>query len=268
MAVDQVNKAFYNKLYRRRNSLVSLAYSLISFDQQSKSKINFRILKTFLNKEFNNRLRILDYGFGHGSLLLKYDRRHGLYGCDISEEAVQNFPRVARLMGKEVVTATVDNFKDKFETVQFDVISLSHIIEHVDDDIKLVKSLSSKLSDKGVMLINVPINEVWSDPKHVRKYDISYLEHVLSQCDLKIVSAIEDDKTTSFFLTEEKVTRSGKIKLYGLKMLRGLFAVVPFAFVKLFERCFLKTHKNQQLIVLAVKNGFPSAKTNNNHVVS
>jgi SAM-dependent methyltransferase len=268
MNIENVNKDFYNSLYRRRSPIVSIIYSFISFDQQSKSKINFNILNKFLGKEFKNRLNILDYGFGHGSLLLKYNRRHGLFGCDISDEAVQNFPRVARLAGKKVVTTSVADFMRKFESVRFDVISLSHIIEHVDDDIQLVKSLNSKLSDNGVMLINVPINEVWRDPKHVRMYDISYLRQMLVECGLKIVLAVEDDKATSFFLTGEKVNHPQKMKRYGLKMLRGLFAVVPVGLVKIFERLFLKTHKNQQLIVLAVKNDFSPANLNNNHVVT
>src|SRR5688572_14473632 len=146
MSKVEVNKEFYNKLYRRRSSLISILHSFISFDQQSKSKVNFRILKEFFQNKFQDNLVVLDYGFGHGSLLLKYKSNHKLYSCDISEEAVFNFPKVARFIGKIVLTETVDEFFSKYREIKFDIITLSHIIEHVDDDVLLVKNLSEKLS--------------------------------------------------------------------------------------------------------------------------
>lgn len=252
MSVLQVNKEFYNKLYRRKNPLISIIHSFISFDQQSKSKINYIALKNVLKERFDKTLTILDYGFGHGSLLLKYSKRHKLFGCDISVEAIYNFPRVAKLVGKEIITASVDNFHSKFSNVRFDVITLSHIIEHVDDDLKLVKGLAEKLSDTGIVLINVPINEVWQDPKHVRKYSIKYIEGLMEKANLKILSIFETDKLTSFFLIEEKVRNAGILKLYFLKILRAIFAVIPLKLLQLFERTFLKGHQHQQLIVIAI----------------
>lgn len=253
MSKVEVNREFYNKLYRRRPSLISILHSFISFDQQSKSKINFRILKEFFQNKFKDNLIILDYGFGHGSLLLKYRSNHKLYGCDISEEAVYNFPRVASLIGKTVLTGTVDEFFFKYGEIKFDVITLSHIIEHVDEDVLLVKNLSEKLSITGVILINIPINEVWQDPKHIRKYDIDYMKILIEKCDLRILSMLEADKLTSFFLIEEKVKNSGLFKLYFIKIMRVFFAVIPFNIVQTFENFFLKGHSNQQLIILATR---------------
>jgi SAM-dependent methyltransferase len=250
MDIVDVNKTYYNKLYKRKNPVISLLYSLISFDQQSKSKVNFRVIKAYLKGNFKRDLVVLDYGFGHGSLLLKYRSNHKLYACDISEEAVYNFPRVAKLVGKNVFTATVDQFLTKYDQVRFDVISLSHIIEHVEDDLHLVKILSEKLSETGIMLINIPINEVWQDPKHVRKYDVGYMRSLSEKCNMEIVGLLETDKLTSFFLIEEKVNNAGKVKLYGIKFMRLIFAVLPLSFTSWFEKVFLKKHKNQQLITL------------------
>jgi 2-polyprenyl-3-methyl-5-hydroxy-6-metoxy-1,4-benzoquinol methylase len=249
----EINKEFYNKLYRRRFPLWSILHSLISFDQQSKSKINFNVLKEYFHHKFNDDLVILDYGFGHGSLLLKYRSNHKLYGCDISEEAVHNFPRVAKLIGKVVVTSTVDVFFPKYQNFKFDIITLSHIIEHVEDDRLLVKNLSEKLSNTGVILINVPINEVWQDPKHVRKYNIAYMEKLMNMCGLSILTFLETDKLTSFFLIEEKVKMAIPIKLYFIKIIRVIFAITPLRVTRVFEKLFLKGHSNQQLIILATK---------------
>lgn len=253
MSKVDVNKEFYNKLYKKRNPLLSYIYSLISFDQQSKSKINYKVIKDHFGDRFKNNLNVLDYGFGHGSLLLKYPKNHQLFGCDISEEAVYNFPEVAKAAGRKAQTATVENFFTTFQNTKFDVISLSHIIEHVDDDKALLEKLIPLLSDSGIMLINIPINEVWKDPKHVRPYDINYTRELCSSCGLNIVAHLETDKLTSYFLTEEYVKVAGKLKLMYIKFLRLFFALVPLSFVKAVERSFLSKHHDQQLIVLACK---------------
>jgi 2-polyprenyl-3-methyl-5-hydroxy-6-metoxy-1,4-benzoquinol methylase len=253
MSVVEVNKEFYNKLYKKRNPWISWLYSKISFDQQSKSKVNIRVIKQHLGDKFKQDLTVLDYGFGHGSLLLKYRKNHLLYGCDISEEAVFNFPSVAKIVGMNVRTGTVEEFLSKYNEVRFDVISLSHIIEHVDDDAGLVNSLAQKLSDKGVILINIPINEVWLDPKHVRKYDVNYTKALLEKCNLKAISINETDKLTSYFLIEEKVKNAGKLKRLWLRSLRLIFAIIPYGVLKAFENKFLSSHSDQQLVVLACR---------------
>ncbi len=253
MSKVEVNKEFYNKLYKKRNPLISRIYSLISFDQQSKSKINFKIIKEHFAERFNKTLHILDYGFGHGSLLLKYPKYHLLYGCDISEEAVHNFPAVAESTGRIAKTATVDDFFRTFRDSKFDVISLSHIIEHVEDDKGLLDSLVPLLQDDGVMLINIPINEVWKDPKHVRPYDIVYTRQLCDSVGLEIVRQLETDKLTSFFLTEEYVIGAGKLKKLYIKLLRLVCALMPLAFIRFVEDTYLKKHHYQQLIVLACK---------------
>lgn len=253
MSKVEINKEFYNKLYKKRNPFLSYIYSLISFDQQSKSKINYKLVKEHFGDRFKNELKILDYGFGHGSLLLKYPKNHQLFGCDISEEAVFNFPDVAKAAGRNAKTATVENFFTKFQNTKFDVISLSHIIEHVDDDKILLEKLTPFLSDNGIMLINVPINEVWKDPKHVRPYDLNYTQKLCADCGLTIITHLETDKLTSYFIIEEYVKGAGKLKLIFIKLLRLLFAIVPLSFVIAFEKAFLKKHQDQQLIVLACK---------------
>ncbi len=251
-ALDE-NKSFYNRLYRRRNPLVSLLHATISFDQQSKSKINYRLVRSFLKKRFDQPLTILDYGFGHGSLLLKFPRHHRLFGCDISDEAVFNFPAVAALVGKKVKTVRVEDFVAELKDVRFDVISLSHVIEHVDDDVELVTRLAAQLSHDGVMLINVPINEVWVDPKHVRTYTRSSAIELMTKCRLRTLAVLEADKFTSFFLEQEMVKKAGKIKIVGIKFLRLLSAFLPIFASDFIEKLFLKRHRHQQLIVLAGK---------------
>lgn len=253
MDVLDVNKEYYDSLYKHKNLVLSLLHSFISFDQQSKSKLNYQSLRRFLSEGPKKRLRILDYGFGHGSLLLKYSSRHNLCGADLSEEAVNSFPRVAKLAGKHVQTATVDQFESKFEGLKFDIVTISHVIEHVKDDLKLLQFLSGRLSEKGIMLINIPINEVWEDPKHVRKYDIGYMKELVAKCDLKMDSYFEADKLTSFFLLEEKVKKAGRFQLIGIRLLRLIFAILPLAITRSFEKQFLRSHRNQQLIVLAKK---------------
>src|SRR4051812_47697770 len=87
---NNINREFYDKSYSSKNVIITYLHSLISYDQQSKSKRNIKQIKRILKQEKKEEINFLDYGFGHGSLLLKMPNWVSSYGCDISQEAVNN----------------------------------------------------------------------------------------------------------------------------------------------------------------------------------
>lgn len=253
--VEKINKDFYDKVYKKRPLLFQLIYPFISFDQQSKSKRNFRLLRPYIREKSKDNaiLNYLDYGFGHGSLLLKIPRKANLYGCDISEEAVRNFPRVAKMLGKEVKTFTVAEAPKITSSTKFDIISLSHVLEHVPNDVELLSSLVETLNPKGLILINLPINEVWDDPKHVRRYDKAAVLKLAENCGLTVTEVLETGRLSGFFLTIEKVRQSARIAKVFIRAARLLFAIMPLTATSIFESLLSDQFKAQHIIVLAVK---------------
>lgn len=247
--IESVNKEYYDNSYRPGSWVRNILLPLFSFDQQSKSKYNYRYLKKYL-RERGKGLKILDFGFGRGTLLLKFPRHSHLFGCDLSSQAVENFPKTAAAFGRRVHTFLPDDYP---KSTIFDVIVLSHVLEHVENDVELLEILSSKLHAQGRILINLPINEVWTDPKHIREYNKEGLEALLAQIDFSILNTKLCDKWTAFFLTKE--TQNGVHRTnYFTKGLRFLCSIMPIEILESIEKIFLKKYPYQQIIVFAKSN--------------
>ena len=249
-SVHEINENFYNRLYRRKNILVDIVYPFISFDQQSKSKANFFFVKQILR---GKQIRVLDFGFGHGSFLLKFPKQCQLFGVDISTEAVTNFPRTAKALGRRVRTCTPDSIDRIIAPDSLDVICLSHVLEHVDDDCAILTDLSRFLDKDGYLLINVPINEVWKDPKHIRTYDLEKVKQLLAKAGFKLIDHLAFDKITAFLLEEEQNKKPAMLKKYCLRGLRLLLSFASFGMYKFLDSYVFKKYSNQQFLVLAKK---------------
>lgn len=249
-SVHEINEVFYNKLYRRKSILVDIIYPYISFDQQSKSKANFHLIKKVLYKKES---RVLDFGFGHGSLLLKFPKKSQLFGVDISTETVNNFPRIAKVLGRQVRACTPENISRNIAPNSLDVICLSHVLEHVDDDSALLTQLKQYLDKDGYLLINVPINEVWKDPKHIRTYDLEKAKQLLEKTGFILVDHIAFDKITAYLLDQEQNRKTGTLKKLWLRGLRLFLSFAPFGTYRFLDSSVFKKFADQQLLVLAKK---------------
>lgn len=252
---EQINKVYYDKLYRRKQNWLQLIHPWISYDQQSKSKDNYQMVKPLVQaaREQKQALSVLDYGFGHGTFLLKFPAWVSLYGCDISSEAVNNFPAVARSYRKTVTTFLPENWDELPAEVSFDLICLSHILEHVEDDLALLKQLAERLSPGGRILINVPINEIWLDPKHVRAYDKNSVSTLLSQTGLTLSRIEEKAQLVTFFMKHELLHEARGLKKYFFKMLRLLLAIVPQSWNDFISNRLPNSFKPYHLLALAQK---------------
>lgn len=247
---QKLNKDFYNNVYKRRNNIINLVHTFISFDQQSKSKANYFLVKDLVKNKIEN---VLDFGFGHGSFLLKFPKNVLLLGVDISEEAVCSFPHKAKYLKKKALTATPDNIKSIIQPNSVDLVCLSHVLEHVDDDQELLNQVKDLVKPNGYLLINVPINEVWSDPKHVRAYDLDVVKKLLIDLDFEIIEVLMFDKLTAFFLEMDKNRKNNILKTMILRSMRLLLSFASFKMYRLLDRYIFKNYANQQLLVLAQK---------------
>ena len=248
--IQTINKEFYNKTYRKENMLSHIIYMFISYNQQSKAKRNFYILKKQL-KNIKNK-NVLDYGFGLGSFLLKFPRSCNLYGCDISEVAVKLFPETCKLLlNKPAVTVLPKDVEIRFAKIKFDIICLSHILEHVSDDKALLLELKPFLNVEGIFLINLPINEHIADPNHIRKYNLDSTIALLEQCGLECKFSISTDKITSYFVIQENILNCSRVKKMVFKFLRLMLSLIPTVFHFKIDGLINRKYFNQQLIIIA-----------------
>ncbi|WP_299873360.1 bifunctional 2-polyprenyl-6-hydroxyphenol methylase/3-demethylubiquinol 3-O-methyltransferase UbiG [uncultured Cocleimonas sp.] len=99
-------------------------------------------------------MRLLDLGCGNGKFLLQA-RSAGwdVVGVDFDQEAVD----VACMQGLDVRLGGIDILDPRIE--QFDVITLSHIIEHVHQPIDILKACNRLLKPGGFLWLDTPNSE-------------------------------------------------------------------------------------------------------------
>ncbi|GAB2535353.1 class I SAM-dependent methyltransferase [Rhodanobacter koreensis] len=98
-----------------------------------------------------NGRQLLDVGFGNGGFLkLAGEMGWSAQGIDFDPKAVA----VARVQGLDVRCASVDDLLQ--ENARYDVITISHVIEHVYDPIQLLGTLYRLLKPGGYLWLETP----------------------------------------------------------------------------------------------------------------
>jgi 2-polyprenyl-3-methyl-5-hydroxy-6-metoxy-1,4-benzoquinol methylase len=252
--IAKVNRDYYDGLYRQGNPLMHLIRAHISFDQRSKSRSNYTVIGPVIAQMIKEqeKVKVLDYGSGWGAFLLNLPRDPIIdsYCFDISDHAIEGLKRAMNILGRTVEEVSIDD-KGNITPNNFDLIVCSHVLEHVESDQNLLSQLVQALRPGGYLLVNVPINEVWDDPKHVRTYDLSRLKNVLRNAELRISDQLKSDKWSGYILRRETRTTKPLVKI-ALRGFRALLAIMPYEGVCWSEK-FLPEEPYHQLIMLGVK---------------
>jgi len=106
--------------------------------------------KTYLIDIFKHRQRILDLGCGIGAYLEIFGKMG--VGADISIPDL----RVAKKKGLNVIKADM-NRGLPFRDGSFNIALLSHILEHVYSPIHLLREVNRVLSERGRIVIGLPV---------------------------------------------------------------------------------------------------------------
>lgn len=102
-------------------------------------------------EKFKKQGNILDIGCGIGILLLLAKKRNwGEFGIEISKFA-SDFAKT-KLKLNVLHTDNLNNFPNNF----FDVVVVSHVLEHLKDPLIILKEIRNKLKVKGILVISVP----------------------------------------------------------------------------------------------------------------
>ncbi len=140
----------------KSNNIINFVYKLVRIYTTRK--------KIKIIKEYSKGKSVLDYGCGTGKFLeackkAGYDTT-GLEPNDI-----------ARAQAKTKGLNVIENLKKHKEKV--DIITLWHVLEHVSDLKKTIKSLKKNLKKDGILLIAVP-NMNSFDAHHYKGYWAAY----------------------------------------------------------------------------------------------
>lgn len=161
------NAVFYRSYYDKPRW-----WFFFRYDTQYKVKAALDALRR--TRVFGKGLSVLEIGYGSGELLFRFDKSTSIFGVEVSESALTIAAKRAAQHGYrrfdfQALKAHGDDLLP-FEGGKFHLVIASHVLEHVDNADAFVEAVKRRLTDGGHVLILVPINERYDDPKHQRKF--------------------------------------------------------------------------------------------------
>jgi len=148
------------------------------------------------------------------------------------------------------VSGTDIYYRKKVNTINADLVLLLDILEHVDDDIGLLKEYVEKVPRKTTFLISVPAFQfLWSEHdiylEHKRRYTLRQLESIVRCSGLKVIHGsyyfgavfpIAAITRLSGNLFYRKITRkpNSQLKLHH-PIVNGILATLSYAELSVFK---------------------------------
>jgi 2-polyprenyl-3-methyl-5-hydroxy-6-metoxy-1,4-benzoquinol methylase len=145
-----INQNYYAKYYKEgyyENSGKGLMNWTLGYlmllSRRRKEKI---IIK---QKKIKEKISILDVGCGDGNFLANLNPgKFEINGVEINEEG--------RRLGLEKGVKVYEKIEKVEEGKRFDVITMWHVLEHIEKPQEFVKSLKGLLKDNGVLVFQIP----------------------------------------------------------------------------------------------------------------
>jgi len=133
---------YYIKVYSKEDFTIDTGYLF------KLKKLQFRFNRK-INKKINKG-KLLDIGCGDG-FLLRMQKENGwdVYGQDINPKAVTNLKK----LGIKCYSCDISRLPYK---KYFDVITLFHVLEHIDNPKKFLLKIKSLIKNNGSLIIEVP----------------------------------------------------------------------------------------------------------------
>lgn len=147
-------KMYFNSLILN-NEGMNLLYNewldqdkLNEYYRNLKSDINEKFRIDFLDRYYNKKINVLDFGAGFGNFLkLAKDKNFTLFAFELSEEKKDY---LKNSLGVNVLS-DLTSYKNFFH-----FINLNQVIEHIDEPAALLKELVNCLTDDGIIFISSP----------------------------------------------------------------------------------------------------------------
>jgi SAM-dependent methyltransferase len=130
---------------------------------------------------------VLDCGSGTGSLSRYVGAEARLVGLDVSVKGIEESNT-----GGRFVCASVEQLP--FTSGSFDVVCAFDLLEHLDDDVEVLRNIGRILKSKGYLLVSVPAYRLlWGEldevAHHKRRYTLRELSRKLISSDFVLERA-------------------------------------------------------------------------------
>jgi len=146
---DPLNKRNISKAYP--NNYYCYREENISQNKIKRYQINRECSKIIRKLDKKERLKVLEIGAGTG-LYSRYFKSlgHDVYASDINKESLK------RLEQKGIKTVYLNFEEEKINAKEFDIIILSHVIEHFYNPKIIFKKISKIITPGGIVYLKTP----------------------------------------------------------------------------------------------------------------
>jgi SAM-dependent methyltransferase len=190
--------------------------------------------KLRLIRRLSNSQTLLDYGAGKGDFL-NHCQRHGLnvYGCEPDSDA--------RAIAQKKNGLSLSPSLSAVDNIQFDLVTLWHVLEHIPDPQIVVKNLVTRLNSGGLLIVAVPNHDcfdadfygkfwaAYDVPRHLTHFNPSAMNSFAEECGLAVESMhrMWFDATYVSLLSEKLMAANGK----GLANFIGIVRALSIGFI-------------------------------------
>ncbi|MCB9202412.1 MAG: class I SAM-dependent methyltransferase [Flavobacteriales bacterium] len=230
------NSENYISHTNKKQGLKDLLYSKIQ-------RINLKN-KLKLIQKYSNKKTILDYGCGNG-IFLEFMKSNGY--------SIQGF-EPSNLGKKEtekrLESTLIDNINEIKNT---DIITLWHVLEHIENPDEILEKLKSKLNPNGIILIALP---------NYKSYDAKYYKEFWAAWDVpRHIFHYSKDGAVNYFSKKFKLIDISPLLFdsFYVSLLSENYKKNPLAFLKAFyiglkSNLKAKKDKNYSSLVYILKN--------------
>jgi 2-polyprenyl-3-methyl-5-hydroxy-6-metoxy-1,4-benzoquinol methylase len=157
-------------------------------------------------RSLKNKGSLLDYGCGTGEFIFAAKKKGWkVKGIEPSEKA-------RGLANSKLGNKVKSNITELKKDSSFDVITLFHVLEHIHDIRKTIKTILKHLKPTGYLIIAVPNHESWDGihyeknwagwdvPRHLYHFNLAAMEQFKTEFDLELKD-IKPMKFDSFYVS-------------------------------------------------------------------
>ena len=181
-------KSKIDRLIKGRNFLRKLFYAGLNLVLLRAWHVR-REIKNFF-KSRDGQINVLDAGCGFGQysyFIAKKFRNSNVLGVDINEERIKESEKFAREEGIENLKFDIADLENLNYEGSFDLILAVDVLEHIENDVKVLKNFYRALKKDGLLIISTPSSLGGSDVHSDE--DASFIEehirHGYSQDEIK-----------------------------------------------------------------------------------
>jgi len=148
----------HKNLQLSHHSRMKIAVSDEKNRDQVLQELHFRY-RTYMNELFPSQPgEVLDIGCGYAEILFKYlsEKGHTYYGVDLNKDVVDFMEKKVKVQGNGTYIKIGMLEKIPFEDNMFDVVYVSHVLEHTFDINIALNECKRVLKDNGCIVFAVP----------------------------------------------------------------------------------------------------------------